>query len=156
VTASLIGLFFGLLWLFVGASAISGPLAIAVGAGGGALFAGAAWRVIRGGGRGRSGGRFDRRYYIAAVAAEVLAIIVAQSWLAAHGQSALLLPVVGVIVGLHFIGLWLAMGVQRFLWLTGALVGLNLAALLLPLSPPGRVILSGLGSSFALLVAVAA
>lgn len=147
----LIGLFFGLLWLFVGASAVGRPAGIAVGIAGVLLFAWAAWRVVRRG--GRSDGRFVRKYYVAAVVLELVAIVAAQRWLVLHGSENLLFPIIGIIVGLHFIGLWFAMGRLSFLWLTGALVAINLLALLLPLSPEGRIMLAGFGSSTALLVA---
>jgi hypothetical protein len=152
VIGPLIGLFFGLLWLLVGASA-TGAATIPIIVAGVFVFALAAWRVVRRGGRR---GRFHRGYYAAAVVLEVAAIMAAQAWLAAHGRDHLLFPVVGVIVGLHFIGLWLASSDRRFLWLTGGLVVINGAALLLPLSHAGRVMLSGFGSAAALLAAASA
>ena len=151
--ASLIGLGFGWLWLLVGASA-AGRSGTAILIAGSALIALAAWRVVR---CGRVGDRrFDRKYYIAAVVLEIVAIMLAQAWLSARGESALLFPVVGIIVGLHFIGLWLAMRSSRFLWLSGALVAINLVALLVPLSPSQRVMLSGFGSAASLVAAVSA
>jgi hypothetical protein len=153
VIAGLIGLGFAWLWLLVGSNAAAAaglPIAIA----GSALIAFTAWRIVR---RPRARtGTFDAKYYIAAVVGEVIAIIAAQSWLASHRLEALLFPVIGVIVGLHFIGLWLAMGSKRFLWLTGALVSVNMVALLLPLAQSERAMLSGFGSSASLLVSVAA
>lgn len=153
MSAPLIGLFFGFLWLLVGAAA-SGRAAIPVIAGGALVFGLAGWRVVRRGGRG--GRRFHRGYYLAAVAFELAAIVGAQAWLAAHGRAFLLFPVVGVIVGLHFIGLWLAAEDRRFLWLSGALVAINAAALLGPLAPRVRIMMSGFGSSAALLASAAA
>ena len=149
----LIGLAFGWLWLVIGASATGAaqrPIVLA----GSLLFAGAAFQLVR---RGRGGsGRFAGRYYLAAVIGEVAAIALAQNWLAAHHREDLLFPVVGIIVGLHFIGLWLAWRRVQFLWLTGAMVAINLLALLLPLATRSRTMLSGLGSSAALLAAVMA
>jgi len=149
--SALIGLAFGLLWLLVGAAAVGAAAGKAIAAAGILLFGLAAFRVIRRRG-GRANRRFHRLYYIAAVATEIAAIIAAQRWLLTHGQEALLFPVVGIIVGLHFIGLWLASKDRRFAWLTVAMVGLNCAALFLPLWPAGRVELSGFGSAVALLV----
>ncbi|HET9811590.1 MAG TPA: hypothetical protein VFP53_07835 [Sphingomicrobium sp.] len=148
----LIGLGFGWLWLLVGSTAAGGaqiPVLIA----GSTLFALAGWRVVRR--RGSDEGRFRAGYYIAAVIAEVAAIVVAREWLRLHHRQELLLPVIGIIVGLHFIGLWLAWRRDQFLWLTGALVGINLLAVVLPLTRAGRTMLSGFGSSASLLVAVA-
>jgi hypothetical protein len=152
VIGALIGFFFGLLWLLVGANAVGNSAGEVIAGVGILLFALAAVRVIRRPGEVHDR-RFRTRYYIAAVVAEVAAIAIAQSWLASHGQSELLMPAVGIIVGLHFIGLWLASGHRLFVWLTGAMVAVNLAALLLPLSPRGRKMMSGFGSSAALLVA---
>lgn len=150
----LIGLFFGLLWLFVGASGAPKPVGIAMAGICLALFALAAWRVIRV--KQDEAPLFTRAYYIAAVIAEIVAIAAAQRWLAASGQRALLWPVVGLIVGLHFIGLWLAVNDRRFLWLSGVMVALNIAALLIPMPTRGRTMLSGFGSSAALLIAASA
>jgi hypothetical protein len=153
VIAGLIGLGFAWLWLLVGSAAAAAaglPIAIA----GSALIAFTAWRLVHR--RRERTSTFVAKYYNAAVVGEVIAIIAAQSWLASHHHEALLFPVVGVIVGLHFIGLWLAMGSKRFLWLTAALVTVNMLALLLPLAQSERVMLSGFGSSASLLVSVAA
>jgi hypothetical protein len=155
IISALIGLAFGLFWLFVGANAVHGPAATVIAVAGCLIFALAAlWIVIRR--RRTRGRRFAAGYYLAAVGAEVVAIVAAQNWLAAHGQKQLLFPVVGIIVGLHFIGLWLATGDRVFAWLTSVMVAINLAALLLPLDPDARHMVSGFGSSAALLVAVAA
>jgi hypothetical protein len=153
VIGGLIGLGFGWLWLLVGSTA-AGAAQIPILIAGSILFALAGWRVVRR--QDRGGGRFRAGYYIAAVVAEVAAIVVAQEWLRSHNRQDLLFPVIGIIVGLHFIGLWLAWRRDQFLWLTGALVAVNVLALLLPLTRAGRTMLSGFGSSASLLVAVAA
>ena len=153
VIGGLIALAFGWLWLLAGSSA-AGSAGTPILIGGSVLFALAAWRAVT---RGQPGkGRFNTGYYIAAVVAEVVAIAASQLWLTAHQRGDLLFPVVGIIVGLHFIGLWLAWRREAFLWLTGAMVAINLLALLLPLSTPARTMLSGFGSSASLLVAVVA
>ena len=82
--------------------------------------------------------------------------MIVQSWLRTHQRTDLLFPAIGVIVGLHFIGLWLAWRRQQFLWLTGAMVAINLVALLAPLSNSGRLMLSGFGSSASLFIGVIA
>ena len=149
----LIGLAFGWLWLLVGSTA-AGSAGTPILVGGSVLFALAAWRGLT---REQPGnGPFKSAYYIAAVVAEIVAIAASQSWLTAHQRSDLLFPVVGIIVGLHFIGLWLASRREAFLWLSSAMVAINLLALLLPLSTAERTMLSGFGSSASLLVAVVA
>ena len=150
---SLIGLFFGALWLSVAVGATPAPWTLVAGAIGALLFLGGALRVVLR--RPPRGGRFDRRWYIAAVIAEVVAIGFVQAWLARHGRNDLLLPSVGVIVGLHFIGLWRAIGLKRFLGLSAALVAINLVALLAPLAPDARSMVSGYGSAAALLMTAA-
>jgi hypothetical protein len=149
----LIGLAFGWLWLLIGATA-AGEARLPIMIAGSLLFAAAAWRLIR---RGRpGGGQFRLHYYIAAVVAEVVAIVFAQKWLIEDGREGLLFPVVGIIVGLHFIGLWAAWRRAQFLWLTAVMVAINAVALVAPLSPDGRILLSGFGSSASLLIAVSA
>jgi hypothetical protein len=64
----------------------------------------------------------------------------------------LLLPVAGVIVGRHFIGLWPAFGRRRFLGLALAMAAINLLAIFFPFAPGTRIMLSGFGSSAALLL----
>lgn len=150
---SFIGLAFGALWLTVAVGAAAPPWHLVAGIVGGLLFVGAAIRIVR---RSPRGGRFDGRWYLGAVVAEVVAIGLAQSWLVRHHRENLLFPTVGIIVGVHFLGLWRAMGLRRFVALAGGLVALNLAALLLPLPQPGRLMLSGFGSALALLVTAAA
>jgi hypothetical protein len=153
VIPALIGLFFGLLWLVVGATGVPRAAAAVVVAVGILVFGLAAWRVIR---RGSRRNRFDRRYYAAAVIAELVGIAFAQHWLSVHGHNDMLFPVVGVIVGLHFVGLWLAASDRRYLWLAAALVAINLAGILLPFSRAGRAVVSGFGSSLSLLIAASA
>ena len=153
VIGGLIGLAFGWLWLLVGSTA-AGSAGTPILVGGSVLFALAVWRGVTR--EQPDSGRFNAAYYIAAVVAEIVAIGASQVWLAAHQRGDLLFPVVGIIVGLHFIGLWLASRREAFLWLTGAMVAVNLLALLLPLSAPARIMLSGFGSSASLLIAVVA
>lgn len=155
--ASFVGLGFGLLWLFLGASAVGSPLGWMLGGVGVLLFVAVGIRTaLRGWGTAPSGRPFDRRVYFASVAIEIAAIVLAQAWLAAHGRITLLPPVVGVIVGLHFLGLWRAWGRRSFLGLAGAMTAVNLAALLVPMPLSGRLALSGFGSAGALLAAVTA
>ena len=153
VVGGLIALAFAWLWLLAGSTA-AGTARVPILAAGSVILLLAAWRVLQRGQPGR--GRFQLRYYIAAVIAEVAAIAFAQSWLTTHHREDFLFPVVGIIVGLHFIGLWFAWRRQQFLWLTGAMVAINVVALVAPLTHDGRTILSGFGSSASLLVAVMA
>ena len=150
---ALIGLFFGFLWLLVGVTGLPRGAALPALAAGVVIFGLAAARAIR---RGTTRNRFHRGYYLAAVAGEVAALAVAQRWLLTHHREDLLFPIVGVIVGLHFIGLWIAAADRRFLWLAAALVAINLVGVFAPLSRSGRAVVSGFGSSAALLIAASA
>ena len=98
--------------------------------------------------QGSAGGYFNGAIYGIAVTAEVVAIVIAGVILSRTGRSTLIPPVVAVIVGLHFIGLWRAMGSVSFLWLAGALcaVGLFAAAM----RPGARLPATGIGSALSL------
>src|SRR5215469_2710594 len=93
-------------------------------------------------------GHFNGAIYGIAVTAEVVAIVIAGVILSRTGQGSFIPPVVAAIVGLHFIGLWLATGNATFLWLSGALcaVGLGAAAM----AQGARLPAAGIGSALAL------
>ncbi len=66
-----------------------------------------------------SGGLFRRNAYWVAVVLEVAALVAADYLLARYGLEAYLVPAIGIIVGLHFIGLWKATGKTVFFWIPG-------------------------------------
>lgn len=76
-------------------------------------------------------GSFDATVYWIAVAAETAAILIAAIFLNVRGRKDLLLPVIGIIVGLHFIGLWQATRLLLFLGVAILMCAVSLAALLL-------------------------
>ena len=116
-TGALIGLGFGLLWWWVGAGAVAGLTGTVLQILGILIFAAIGiWIIKREATPPRGKPRWN--YYVAAVVAEVVAIRFTQTWLAARGLDQLLLPAVGVIVGLHFIGLQYAFARRRFLVLS--------------------------------------
>jgi hypothetical protein len=79
------------------------------------------------------GGSFRLGVYIAAVIAELLAIaFVASPPLKLYRRKELLLPAVGVTLGLHFIGLWRAMNSSIFLLIAIALCLISAGAAFLP------------------------
>ncbi|WP_316833264.1 hypothetical protein [Pedobacter aquatilis] len=152
-TGALIGLVFGLLWWWVGAGAVTGSAGTMLQILGIFIFAATGiWIVRRQDTPSRQKPRWN--YYLIAVIAEVVAIMFSQAWLTARGLGYLLFPTVGLIVGLHFTGLWYAFARLRFLILATAMSAVNLLALLLPLSPGERLLLSGFGSSASLLITV--
>lgn len=97
---------------------------------------------------GSAGGYFNGAVYGIAVTAEVVAIVIAGVILSRTGHNTLIPPVVAVIVGLHFIGLWRAMGSVTFLWLAAALCAIGLFAA--TMRPAARLPVTGIGSALAL------
>lgn len=150
-TGALIGLVFGLLWWWVGAGAVTGLAGTVLQIIGVLIFAATGIWIVK---RPVTPARHQPRwvYYVVAVVAEVVAIMLSQKWLTVHGFGQLIFPAVGVIVGLHFIGLWQAFARRRFLILSIVMTAVNLLALLLPLTPGARLLLSGFGSSASLLI----
>lgn len=144
-TGRAIGLGFAALWLLLGAGALSVPWRYAVGVGGAAaivVLAFRAWRLVE----PRTGLFRMGRYWIA-VALEFGAIALANLALNRAGLAGYLIPVVGMIVGLHFIGLWWAGGGTQYLRLAGAMTAIDAAALLLPPGSAAMQAVAGLGSA---------
>jgi len=79
------------------------------------------------------GVQFRTEIYVAAVVAELLAILfVASSPLKLHRRKDLFIPAAGLIVGLNFIGLWEAMGKSALLFMAIAICLISAAALFVP------------------------
>lgn len=147
-TGRAIGLGFAALWLILGAAALSQPWRYVVCASGLVTIAFLVWRARRM--NEPKTGLFRMNRYRIAVTAEFGMIAVTQLLLAKLGLSAYLLPIVGVIVGLHFIGLWWAGGGSIYLGLAGTMTVLNGGALLLRPGSPAMQAVAGLGSAAAL------
>lgn len=75
---------------------------------------------------------FDGHIYGIAVAGEVVAIAIAVAVLRWRRRRDLILPAVGVIVGLHFIGMWKAFEMPLFLAVAFAMSAVSLFAFALP------------------------
>lgn len=100
-------------------------------------------------------GRFDGRLYGFAVLFEVLAIAGTVFAFQRLNLQGFLMPAIGFIVGLHFIGLWKASEMPVFLWVAAAMCILCAIAVLLPgtKSPGGsdaRLVVSGIGCAVVL------
>jgi len=78
---------------------------------------------------------FSRKPYQVAVVLEVAAIYAASLILGRAGLQPYFIQVVGVIVGLHFIGLWIASGSRRFIDLA---IGMRQERHSRPLAGPAR------------------
>ena len=150
----LIALAFAVYWLDVGASAVGGSTGTIVLIAGAIILLGALARVWLHRHRPTSLVRFSWGWYFVALGAEIVAMNVAILTLPKDFLAGYQAPVIGTIVGLHFIGLWLASRMPRFLTLSVAMTALNLAAFALP--PNGAPVLAGLGSAALLAGAVAA
>lgn len=149
--ASLIGLCFAEFWLILGAGALGQPWSFRVGLAGTAVILAILLTRMRAG--SRRGDAMIRSRYLIAVGIELVALAVLAPTLAHFGASPLLWPGVGMIVGLHFIGLWWANGSSRFLWLSGAMTAVNLVAMTLPTQDV--VAVAGLASASVLAASVA-
>jgi hypothetical protein len=102
--------------------------------------------------------KFRGRVYAVAVVLEVLGIFVAVFALQKLGQEGFLMPAIGFVVGLHFIGLWKALDMSLFLWVAAIMCVLCVIAAFLPGAKfPGginaRMVLSGIGCAVVLWVA---
>lgn len=102
--------------------------------------------------------KFNGRIYAVAVVLEVIGIFAAIFALQRHQEF--LLPAIGFIVGLHFIGLWKALDMYLFLWVAATMCIVCAVAVFLPGSKaPGlsdaRMILSGIGCAVILWIAAA-
>jgi len=153
-TGSLIGLFFGLLWLGLGVSVLAMPAKLIVAVLGIIAFGLIAFRVWR-----RApvpGATFNRGIFLTAVGLEFAAFVIAGWVLDRIGVTGYEWPVVGAIVGLHFIGLWMASRDRRFLWLSGGMTAINLFAMTLAPASATMLMVSGFGSAVAIGLAVLA
>jgi hypothetical protein len=150
-TGAIIGLGFALFWLWLGALALPAPWPVAVGIVGSAAVLAILIRQLGSSANGRA--RFARGRYLAAVALEFAALATLATFLARWGREDVLWPAAGIIIGLHFVGLWWASGQRRFLNLAAAMTAVNAVALLVP--APAMLATSGLGSYLALAATVA-
>ena len=128
-----IGLFFGGLWCWLGALGLPPVWRAPVGVAGilaSLLLIVRLWRMKTLAGTGNA--LFGRRAYLLAVALEIAAIMVFTNLAPRYGLQDQLIPAVGVIVGLHFIGLWRATMMRRFLWIAGGMVAVSAFSALLP------------------------
>jgi hypothetical protein len=85
------------------------------------------------GGSAREGERlFTKRPYQFAVVAEVISIYLASLLLSRIGLQAYFIQVVGIIVGLHFIGLWAATRSPRFIYIAVGMCIVSTLAIFFP------------------------
>ena len=82
---------------------------------------------------------FRRRAYIVAVILEVAGLYVAMSLLQRYGLQSYTVQAVGLVVGLHFIGLWLASNSRHFIWICLSMCAVSLLGALLPNAAAGHL-----------------
>lgn len=151
---SYVVLLFAAVWLWIGASALPMPWAVVAGAVGILVLLAAGWSVLRrpvpvGGGR-----RFDRRKFAVAVVFEIVAANIVAFVLGKYGLIGYIWPALGVVVALHFIGLWWASGDRRFITLTIGMLAVNVVAMAFGPNGAAMLAIAGLGSSAALALAM--
>lgn len=129
-----IGMLFGGLWAFIAAMALPPGWRVST-----TIIAAAATIILiarlwwtREPASNSSEQLFKRKAYQTAVIAEVLAIYAASALLSKYGLQGYFIQVVGIIVGLHFIGLWFATRSSRFLGIAAGMTILSAIAILLP------------------------
>ncbi|MGH8219803.1 MAG: hypothetical protein ACREUT_14760 [Steroidobacteraceae bacterium] len=107
----------------------------------------------------QSSGLFRQSAYWLAVVLEIGAVMAAGYLLPRYGLQADFVPAIGIIVGLHFIGLWRASGKTVFLWIAGTMCAVSASAIALPNSPVGflnpRVLFASYGNALVLWVSAA-
>lgn len=157
--AETIGLVFGGLWSLLGASGLPRGLQLPAEALGGLItVALIAWVWSRRGPSGSGAGMFRRRGYIIAVVLEIVAIWVATTLLARNGLQSYVIVAVGVIVGLHFIGLWQATRRVSLLWIAAGMCVVSAVAAFLPNVAGGfgpRLLVAGFGNALVLWIGAA-
>ena len=149
-----IGLLFGGLWSFLGASGLPHRMQTPAEAAGVIVTLALIVLVWIRRGSTETGARLFRRWsYLVAVALEIVGIYVVTTLLNAHGLQGYVIPAVGVIVGLHFIGLWQATGQSVFLWICGSMCAVSALAAFLPTALNGydpRITVTGFGNALVL------
>jgi hypothetical protein len=98
--------------------------------------------------------RFDAPVYGYAIAFAITGVVLAALALRTPGRRGFIAPVVAIITGLHFIGLWIATGQRLVLGVTLGLCAAGLIALGWTRRPGGaadpRLAIAGLGSALVL------
>jgi hypothetical protein len=128
----LIVAFFASIWMIAGTASLGFPgnlIGIIIAIGGSILFASVMFR--RQTSAISQGPPPDFRWYCAAVGFEIVAIIIGMFWLNRIDRPDYILPIISVIVGIHFFGLIPAFHSTRFFWIGLVMFLLPIAAVLL-------------------------
>jgi hypothetical protein len=156
---STIGTIFGGLWGIVGALALPTAWHWPVAGITGMVTLTILLRLWRGPSPVSGAPLFRRQVYRWAVMFEVVAIAAASVLLRRAGLQSFFIQVVGIVVGLHFIGLYRATRAPRFLAMCAGMIAVSAAAMLLPAPAGGlapRDVATGFGNALVLWIGVAA
>ena len=157
---AIVGAAFGCAWAIAGATALHPPwrawaldLSIGISA---ALVAALALSHAP-----PQSGTFRGPVYGLAVALETAGIVIVVWSLKHFSLPQFLLPAIGFVVGVHFIGLWKATDLSRFLWIAAAICTVCVVSAFLPGLTENagidvRRVVVGFGCAFVLWVAGAA
>ncbi len=155
--SQLIGWFFGTFWALLGAFALPHPyqrtgcaLALVIAL----IFLARLWRYEPPTAAAKS--IFRAPPYFIAVSAELLCMYTAALLLPRVGAQQQVYPAIGCIVGLHFIGLWLATRNRQFLRITAGMCFVSLLSMIMPFTWHTlglRYLLLGAGNALVLWVA---
>jgi hypothetical protein len=140
----------GLLWCLVGAITLPHTWRMTVIAGALIVYAALLYANAS---RPSALTKLDGETFALAVAFEVIGIAAAAGFLLASHQPTYILAAIAVVVGLHFIGMWLATDNKAYLGIAAAMCGVGLASVFLP--SPARMQVAGLGSAIVLWVGAA-
>lgn len=149
---ALVGTAFGGLWSVLGATALSLHWTIPAAAAG--LLITALLIALRCRSAGYGSGVFRRRAYLVAVGLEVVGLYLAMLLLQKYELEAFFVQALGLVVGLHFIGLWVASGQRRYLWLCSIMCVVSLIGILLPGAASGDFNLRNVVTSYGCAVAL--
>lgn len=133
----MIGTLFGGLWAVLGANALPSRWSTAAAIAGLSITALLVIHLFRGESADQAS-LFRRRAYIVAVVLEVVGLYAAMSLLPQYKLESHAIQVIGFVVGLHFIGLWLASKSKRFIWICASMCAVSLLGTLLPNAVPGH------------------
>ncbi|MDE2462653.1 MAG: hypothetical protein KGO02_02915 [Alphaproteobacteria bacterium] len=144
---ALIGLGFGYGWIVAGCLALERRYRYAALMLSGVVAAGTALLLLRAHGYAAPTPLVHARWiiYDVTVIFEVLAIAGSIGWLVRRRRTELIMPVVGIIAGLHFVGLWAATAYAQPGLLFAAIGMIGACVLAIRSVGPSRVVLAGLG-----------
>jgi hypothetical protein len=129
---AILGMAFGGIWAIAGAMGLAPgwrlPVAVLAAAATVALIAAPGFAHLH----PTASGTFRGTIYGLWVGFEVVAIAAAAVVLNRCGRQDLLMPVIGIIVGVHFVGLWQATGLLRFVTIAVGVTAVCALSLLLP------------------------